>query len=411
MAKRRKEKDEEEDKPFKIPKFDKEAFLKRERRNIKTLFIAFGFGVIIAIICFGFFVLMGPDIDYRWYLVLLVAIASISFIKFLFMRFNLDTSDFTKKNWFTTYATYIITWGILLMILINPPFYDTESPSVLIEALPQMQEPGGDILIAAKVTDNVGIDENSYLLEITDPDGEKLTLDPDTIETEFPVVKFIFENENKTTGNFKYQFSVNDINGYTTTKTGSFSYDDDAIYVDEKEQSLQGIDSEERIDIEVSTDISKNNFRVFYKLNDGEDINVNREVYNIAKNYQTTPSYEGWEENTNYSMQVYVEVIHYFPNILLKLNNIIKDTEIFNISTTTDGDIGEEDVPMPWNYSKNSDEQAPELLNYDRPDKEKYSVLPHPYFVQVPGFELLVLIIAMIVVAVIFKKKKKDERK
>ena len=35
MAKRRKEKDEEEDKPFKLPKFDEEAFLKREKRNIK----------------------------------------------------------------------------------------------------------------------------------------------------------------------------------------------------------------------------------------------------------------------------------------------------------------------------------------------------------------------------------------
>ena len=43
MAKRRKEKDEDEDKPFKLPKFDEEAFLKRERRNIKTTFIAFLF--------------------------------------------------------------------------------------------------------------------------------------------------------------------------------------------------------------------------------------------------------------------------------------------------------------------------------------------------------------------------------
>ena len=41
MAKRRKEKDEEEDKPFKLPKFDEEAFLKRERRNVKSTFISF----------------------------------------------------------------------------------------------------------------------------------------------------------------------------------------------------------------------------------------------------------------------------------------------------------------------------------------------------------------------------------
>ena len=37
MAKRRKEKDEEEDKPFKMPKFDVEAFLKREKNLIANL--------------------------------------------------------------------------------------------------------------------------------------------------------------------------------------------------------------------------------------------------------------------------------------------------------------------------------------------------------------------------------------
>ena len=61
MAKRRKEKDEEEDKPFKIPKFDEEAFLKRERRNIKATFISFLFGILMALVCFGFWALMGKN--------------------------------------------------------------------------------------------------------------------------------------------------------------------------------------------------------------------------------------------------------------------------------------------------------------------------------------------------------------
>ena len=41
MAKKRREKTDEEEIDFKIPKFDEEKFLKRERRNIRTLFISF----------------------------------------------------------------------------------------------------------------------------------------------------------------------------------------------------------------------------------------------------------------------------------------------------------------------------------------------------------------------------------
>ena len=80
MAKRRKEKDEEEDKPFKIPKFDEKAFLKRERRNIKTSFISFLFGGFMALICFGFWLLMGNDVPLRWELVFLVGIVNADII-------------------------------------------------------------------------------------------------------------------------------------------------------------------------------------------------------------------------------------------------------------------------------------------------------------------------------------------
>ena len=75
MAKRRKDKDEEEDKAFKLPKFDEEAFIKRERRNIKTTFISFMFGIIIAAISFGFWVLLSGNVV-RWPLVLLLGISN-----------------------------------------------------------------------------------------------------------------------------------------------------------------------------------------------------------------------------------------------------------------------------------------------------------------------------------------------
>jgi len=45
MAKRRKETEDEEEKvDFKMPKFDEEAFVRKEKEKIKTTFISFVFG-------------------------------------------------------------------------------------------------------------------------------------------------------------------------------------------------------------------------------------------------------------------------------------------------------------------------------------------------------------------------------
>ena len=139
MAKRRKEKDEEEEKPFKIPKFDEEAFLKREKRNIKATFISFLFGILMALICFGFWALMGKN-DLRWPLVLLVAVANAAFLRVIFMRMNIDLTDFGRKNWFGSYAIYFITWLIVFIVLVNPPFYDDEAPRIQVSVLPVIQE-------------------------------------------------------------------------------------------------------------------------------------------------------------------------------------------------------------------------------------------------------------------------------
>ena len=106
MAKRRKQNEEEkEDKTFKVPKFDEETYLKRERRNIKATFLAFLFALLMAFICFGFWALMGSGTDLRWLLVFLVCIANAAFIRYIYQRFNIDISDFTKKNWFLVYGT------------------------------------------------------------------------------------------------------------------------------------------------------------------------------------------------------------------------------------------------------------------------------------------------------------------
>src|SRR5512136_1847348 len=99
MAKRRKEGAEaEEPLDFQIPKFDEESFIKRERRNIKTMFISFLFGLLIAAICFGFWALLEGSF-LRWELVLLVAVVNSIWIRYIFLKLKIDLTDFGRKGW------------------------------------------------------------------------------------------------------------------------------------------------------------------------------------------------------------------------------------------------------------------------------------------------------------------------
>jgi len=118
MAKKKREKTEEDELDFKLPKFDEGKFLKRERRNIKATFLSFLFGILISIISFGFWSLLSGN-DFRWELVLLFCAFNSSWLKYLFTRLNLDLTDFGRKGWFTSYAIYFFTWLLLLMVLAN----------------------------------------------------------------------------------------------------------------------------------------------------------------------------------------------------------------------------------------------------------------------------------------------------
>ena len=137
MAKKRKEVSEEEELDFKLPKFDEEKFVKKEKRNIKTLFISFIFAVVIALISFGFWVLLVGSF-LRWELVLLVAVVNAVWIRYLFLKLNIDFTDFGRKGWAGSYLIYFFTWLIVFIILVNPPFYDDEPPVVQAVSLPQM---------------------------------------------------------------------------------------------------------------------------------------------------------------------------------------------------------------------------------------------------------------------------------
>ncbi len=390
MAKRRKEKDEEEDKGFKIPKFDKEDFLKKERRNIKSMFIAFLFAVVMAVICFAFFVLMGPETEIRWFLVLLVAIFSASFIKYFYMRLKIDTSDFTKKNWFTSYAVYFIAWLLILTILVNPPFYDDQYPKIDLVVLPDSQEIGSPVYFCAKITDNAGIEKSDivFLIDGTAVDASEYTYLDD-------LFKYSFEN-NDTQKTYSYSLKATDLSGLTKTETGDFEYNNQSIYVPDPLNSENPpgpvVGSATSIKFAVKDDVD----RLYYTIT-GED-GVTSDEINVTQKegdyYITYPKYEGWPKDQNVTMKVYADLIHFYtmytstdrcvitPSDIC--NNTIVDSQTYYFQVADETGVGSEDAPSV--------------------------TLPQADCRQVPGFETIIFLLALVAVILIVRYKKKDKK-
>jgi hypothetical protein len=398
MAKRRKEGTEvEEQLDFQIPKFDEEAFMKKERRNIKTLFIAFLFGLLIAVICFGFWALLEGSF-LRWELVLLVGVVNSIWIKYLFIQLNIDLTDFGRKGWLTTFATYFFTWLLVLIVLVNPPFYDAEAPHVEIVALPGMQEPGGTIFFVAYIVDNVGVNKAGINFMITDPNGTMFTPE---FTYEDNILRYIYENPSDLLGTYNYTVIVTDANHLKTTISGSFIYAEDVLEVSSR---FNGIISSDAIIIRADERISKENFRVFYTIDDKSEINVDRKDINDKEKYETTAEFKGWSPNSTVTVNVYAEARHYFLNNPEKFSNTIRDATPYPFSTANDQNIGTESPLVEWNYTLSllHQSQLPNTLNY---------ALPYPFSSgSTPGFEVILLVLAVLVVVFLFKRKKNDDK-
>jgi hypothetical protein len=125
MAKKRKQK-EEEDVEIKLPEFDDEAFMKEETRAAWTSFIAIGYGLVCGGISFGVFAISGG----MWHLAIAVGAVLIFGIAGLFYLFKIDFHNLTWKNYVGSGAFYAVTWLIVFIILINPPFYDNQPPAI-----------------------------------------------------------------------------------------------------------------------------------------------------------------------------------------------------------------------------------------------------------------------------------------
>jgi hypothetical protein len=408
MAKRRKEGPVEEELDFQIPKFDEEAFLKRERRNIKTLFISFLFGVLIAVICFGFWVLMGENF-LRWELVLLVAVVNSIWLRYLFLRLKIDLSDFGRRGWLTSFAMYFFTWVLVLIMLVNPPFYDAEPPHVEAVVLPMIQEPGGTVLIVANIIDNVGVKNEGIRLTIATPTGTVMTPDFSYTNNMF---MYTFENPDRLLGRFNYSLQVSDVNGLKTDLSGSFIYADDVILLTTPTNGATLL-SYTPIELKVNSnvylplpfkignDIYADDFRVYYTVDNGNEINISRLDEKNREDYRTTAEFIGWHLGETANITAYVEVSYYFVNNPTKFNNTIRDTSPYHFTTNaSDAKIGTKTdlIPPSHLYALHASQQPSNTLNYYVPVPRS---LP-----ATPGFEVILFVIALAVVLIVVKKRK-----
>lgn len=362
----------EDEYEFEMPEFDEKKFIEKEKRKAKTYFIAFAFGIIMGIICRFAWVNISPGS--RWILTFLLAISSLGFLAKIFQIFGVDISKFGRKEWLGSISFYILTWLAIFILAINPPFYDASPPKIEAVSLPAIQQVGGDVIIAAKITDNVAV--KSAKVNITDGSSWSVY----EMQKEGDVYKYDFKNNG--TGEFDYTIIATDKNGRESTSEGNFSFVDDAILVDAPSKN---VDASDEIEIMVIKGISSENFRVYYKVG-GKEINatysrdttVGNKVYEV---YRTSPSYEGWNESSSVKIEVFAEVIHYFMNIEKEYSNNISGG-IYTFNTSSDSSIGStpspviEDLPQPGSLR------------------------------QTPGFGAFAFVVAVAVALLIFRRRK-----
>jgi hypothetical protein len=391
MAKKRKEtEDDEEDDSFKIPKFDKKEYVKEQKRNIKTYYISLAFGLLIAIVSAGFFILLEGN-SFRWPLVLLFGILTGSWLRYLYLKLNIETEKFDKKTWFSNYAIYFFTWLVILIVLINPPVYDSEPPKVEIAVLPDYQEIGGDVVIVAKISDNSGVNKEDITFKI-----DNVTIPTNDFEfIENKIFKYVHvcpdslsENETKT---YDYEITVKDKKGLESDPTsGTFTYGNDAI-------SLASSEGKAGLGDAINFVIKdKNVFDVYYTINNrSQKIYVD---YDSNSGYYTTyPRYwSNIDEGENVTLQVYAVFKKYFqqPTDEPEQQWSMDKVKDYNIHNNTIEDT-----------SKYTFEAASDIEGETPPGPN--SIKPKKIFVGVPGFELIILVASLVIAIIIHKRRKR----
>lgn len=351
------------DEELTLPEFDEKKFMQKEFRKAKTAFIACFFGILIGIICHGIW--RTVDTPLRWPICFLLAVCSIGFMIKLLQILKIDIKNFTKRDWLGSISFYFLTCLAIFILSINPPFYDASAPHISAVTLPNFQQENGSIMFTAHIMDNTDV---SKVIMIVNNSEYTLTSDKNNI--------YVY---NYTGSSTPYEIRSFDRYGNTNSLNGNFSFESDIISV----EVPSGIaDAQDEIKIKVARNISPNTFRVFYLINDEEEVNVSKTGadgnYDI---YTSSPAYLGWHQNEENEFHVFVEVTHYFKGIDAPYVNVI-DGGVYTIKTGVDSSIGIETSPQ-------------------------IKGLPKYKPLRTPGFEFAGIAIALLVVVLMQRRKQK----
>ncbi|MDG6224374.1 MAG: hypothetical protein QCI82_02550 [Candidatus Thermoplasmatota archaeon] len=177
MARRRTVKDEEgpkaEEPLFKMPEFDETEFLQTENRNAKMIYITLGMALLAGIISF---IIMRIAHYLKLELFMIIPIAAPILLAggvfFLFFKFGIDVSSLDWKKWLENGAMYVITWGAVWILSMNPPFSDLSEPVISDPVLFVVDIDGVPVTHLNQTPSVVrDVKELSYFFLITDNSG------------------------------------------------------------------------------------------------------------------------------------------------------------------------------------------------------------------------------------------------
>lgn len=176
MAKRKKQ-EIEEDVDFEFPEFDKVEYMKGEINKGKSVLMTMAIAPIFSYLSLFIF-----ELTMEWTLGFIMFIPGLFLLGPAHNLIKVDVSQFGKKEYFMNGAMFFVTWFVVWIILMNPPFNDFAAPSVqrfevTVQVddqwipLDQAELVNGEIYmvnITAKITDNVEVRQDSIRIQVED---------------------------------------------------------------------------------------------------------------------------------------------------------------------------------------------------------------------------------------------------
>lgn len=172
MAKKRKKDKAEEDEEYEFtpPDFDEKEFLKRELKDTKAALVSIGVAALFGVLA-GTLGRLDSSIVLP---ALLLGVAGILLLKYIYQLLKVDISHFQKKNWVGIAGTFFFTFLAITVLTINVPFMDLADPAV--DKVIVWVDDGSPTLHGLQY-----ITENSTWMIISGGDWDKVIHSTDTV--------------------------------------------------------------------------------------------------------------------------------------------------------------------------------------------------------------------------------------